>query len=318
MGKGEGKGKGKGGVDEDFQACCAGTCGVLVIIGILLFALSFACVGVLEWGLDFNKISRKLDTDYKDGGRYLIGLGHKFIKFPRHYQTVSFSDEFGSNGQPIVTRTKDGLAVTVIMAFQYQLIPEELYDMYTEFNLEYERNFIRISRDTLLEVVSSYQGSDFWTKRAQIGDEMIKQLRLTLASVHCKVKGVQVLRISLPDQYENAILATQVVVQEKKTAEKQQAVIEIESETLVLTNQVDIATNIINKTAYADAQLIELKAKSRAFANLKEAEKQNYAMIKNALGLNSEDVDGYRWYSEYQKSTEPRMLVGVDANALVA
>jgi len=93
-------------------------------------------------------------------------------------------------------------------SLQYQLIKEELPQLYRLLETDYDRVYERLARNSVLEVASSYTASAYWLDRVKIGDDMRKNLDTNFKKVHAKVMGFQLLKINLPDRYENEIVKT--------------------------------------------------------------------------------------------------------------
>ena len=118
------------------------------------------------------------------------------------------------------TRTKEGLDLSLHFSLQYELIKEELPQLYRLLETDYDRVFERLARNSVLEVASGYTANVYWTKRVEIGDKMKINLDKNFKSVHARVMGFQLLKINLPDGYENEIVKTQVMKQEELTFTK--------------------------------------------------------------------------------------------------
>jgi len=210
-----------------------------------LFAASFSRVGPLEYGLHFSNWNNKMvmndagTVDVYTGGRYFIGLGHTFITFPTNCVTLDFANEPMAKNQPLATRTKDGLPVTIEIALQYKLRPDALLQLYTELNIGYEAAFVRNARDALLEEAGDHLATEYWEHRKRIGELMLERLQSAPGlNEFAEITGVQILTVTLPSAYERSIMQTQVSVQEQKKAAFEQAVEQVNSETSQLVNTV--------------------------------------------------------------------------------
>lgn len=215
------------------------------MIAFCLFVASFSSVGPLEYGLHFSNWNNKMVTnddgtlDVYEGGRYFIGLGHTFITFPTNCVTIDFSNDPMAKNAPLVTRTKDGLPVTIEIALQYKLKPEALLQLYTELNIGYEAAFVRNARDALLEEAGDHLATEYWEHRKLIGSLMLERLSEAPGlEEFAEIRGVQLLTVILPSAYELSIMQTQVSVQEQKKAAFEQAVERVNSETSQLVNTV--------------------------------------------------------------------------------
>lgn len=69
-----------------------------VIVSTILVGVSFAAVEPLEYGIMYNTISKKIDTDnIYEGGLNWVGLFNKMITFPRTYVSIEYSDNNSAN-----------------------------------------------------------------------------------------------------------------------------------------------------------------------------------------------------------------------------
>jgi hypothetical protein len=82
--------------------------GAAFVSSIILFVTSWGVLEYTEIGLDYNAITRSIADETYHPGRYWLGIGHMFLKFPSTVQNVMFSDKRGSSGEPLRSRTKDG------------------------------------------------------------------------------------------------------------------------------------------------------------------------------------------------------------------
>ena len=62
------------------------------------------------------------------------------------------------------TRTNDGLAIKLYVAFQYQLTKESLAKLYIMYNVFYETIFIKIAREVLLAQAGIFQAAQYWVR----------------------------------------------------------------------------------------------------------------------------------------------------------
>ena len=61
-------------------------------LALILFAESFDTLTPLEYGLDFNSINKNIYLDkVYESGRYMLGVGHAFRRFPATLQQVEFA-----------------------------------------------------------------------------------------------------------------------------------------------------------------------------------------------------------------------------------
>lgn len=98
------------------QKACAICCGFTVLVAsCIMLALSFALLHPHEYGLVFNSVTQSIETEVKENGRYFLGLGRRFIKFPKKPQYVEFSDsaDGGVQNGPVAAWSNDGQEIEV-------------------------------------------------------------------------------------------------------------------------------------------------------------------------------------------------------------
>lgn len=271
-------------------------CGVFFFI--ILLIICWDTVEPTEWGIKYNSISKDINKEtIYEGGRYLVSPFTSFITFPRTMRSIEFSLRTGAQSGPLKTRTAEGLALELYVAFQYQLIPDELPDLYAMNNIDYEPTFVRIARDILLQVAGTYVASKYWTERTEIGDNMKKQLDNELKRAHARCKYLEILQVELPTTYEDSIVQTQVEVQNSKMKrfEQEAAIIRQEIDLLISETQQDI--KYIDAQGQADSYLLRQTATATATKNMINAEADQYSALKNALNLNQTMLNLFVFYN---------------------
>lgn len=267
-------------------------CGVFFLIIILMF--SWDTVEPTEWGLKYHSLSKNIDSEeVYESGRYFVFLFNSFVTFPRMLKTIEFSDRIEANSGALKTRTAEGLALELYISFQYQLIKEELPELYTLANIDYEATFVRIARDTILQVAGNFVAPKYWEERTIIGDEMKKQLDIELRKAHATCKHLQVMQVKLPSGYEDSIVQTQVEVQNSKMKKFEQEAAIIRQEIDILASKTDQEINYIQATAEANAYLLKQTAIAKATENTINAETAQYRLLKDMLDLNDTQLNSF-------------------------
>lgn len=160
-----------------------------------------------------NNINKSLTGDVLDGGLQWVGIAYGTIRYPSIIQSIEFSDIKTSRKAPrLKTRTKEGLEISISCAIQYKLNKDDLPMIYRLFEEDYETKYIRIARATILSGVSTWNSFDFWHKRVEVGDGILKELRKEFRKVGAYVVHFNMMKIDLPAAFNNAIIATQVMV----------------------------------------------------------------------------------------------------------
>lgn len=288
-----------------------GACCILI-----LMLMSIGTLLPLEYGLTVNCISRQVNAEsVYHGGRHLIGPWNSFIPFPSTVVTVTFVKGRSGNG-PLATRTKDGLSLTLQLAFQYKMEKDRLGDLYKLANLQYEPLFVRTAKEVLLRAAADYEASEYWQEREKIGIEMQDLLQKRLLSVYATCTGLQLLVIELPTEFEESIVQTQVQQQQVKTKMNVQQASRIEADTTVL--EAKYAQNVTVTRTGADALYDQETRIAAAVANQRMVEVEANVMdhIQGTLGLMPFQMVAYQQFAAYYTLQNASFIYGLD-NAML-
>ena len=78
--------------------------------------------------------------------------------------------------------------------------------MYRLLQNDYEAVFTRIARNAILKISGDFNAPDYWMKRKEIGDQMKQLLNTHMEEAQASTTGFMLLKIDLPDTYEDAIV----------------------------------------------------------------------------------------------------------------
>merc|ERR1712023_518505 len=118
---------------------CGICCCLSLIAIIVVLSISFHQLDQLDYGIDYNMISEKLEGEvYTKPGLYSLGPGHRFITYPRTIQTIKFS---AAEQDRLQTRTSDGLPVKLGISFQYRYDPARLMELYLRYQKKEQEVF---------------------------------------------------------------------------------------------------------------------------------------------------------------------------------
>lgn len=292
-------------------ALACGSCTLFVLL-----LMSLGALEPLQYGLTVNWVTRQVDqkTLYK-GGRHFIGPWNSFVAFPSTQVTVLFAEGDGGYG-PLVTRTKDGLSLTLQLAFQYQVDEQKLGELYSMANMQYEPLFVRNARDVLLKAAADYEAFQYWQEREKIGHEMKALLGQRLEGLYARCGGLQVLVIDLPQEFETSIVQTQVMEQMQKTKQNDQQARRIEADTTVL--KASYARNVTVTKNGADALYSQTIRIAEAEANQRLVEIEANAMqeVQKILGLSTEAMVLYQQFMAYASLNNASFVFGL-GNAML-
>lgn len=186
--------------------------GVAALVGVIIFFCCFDTLEYQELGLNFSWISQTVEDRAYTSGRYYLGLGNHFIKYPRMVTSVSFIDDANDanyRGPALQSRTLDGLNVRLEVSFQYRINALNLYDLFQTLGTDYEKTFVRMAIEQLTTSATKYNASFFFTNRTQISEEM-KETLSDHFGVHgfAEIPMFQLRSYHLPQEFEDAISET--------------------------------------------------------------------------------------------------------------
>lgn len=290
-------------------------CGIssAVIVIVLLVVLSYDTLEPTEYGLNYNRFTKNFDREtVYEGGRYLIGPWNKFIDFPAIQRTVEFSDSYSANSGPLRTRTQEGLALTLHVSFQYQLVKDGIPALYDLSNLQYEQTFVRIARDILLQEAGNYQAPEYWAKRAIIGNRMQVLLDIAFHEAHANCIGIQLLKINLPSAFEQSIVDTQVEVQKTQMKQLEQTAEIVRQNIKVMISETDQQIMVIDAGARAKATIIRENARAKIWEDTLSTESFVYNQVFVQLEFNMKQMNTYQYYQALMAQPNKVLLVNIE------
>lgn len=260
------------------QALCAVACVTLVAI-VVMILMSFDSLEYQEMGLNYSWLSDTVENRAYTSGRYYLGVGNHFIKFPRVVRSIFFVQSMdvkavqgmqgGSNaaqsaysGPPLQSRTRDGLNVRLEVSFQYKLDMLKLYELFSTLGPNYEHTLVRMAIEQITISATNHAAHFFFTNRSTIGLEMHNELQNHFKLyAFSEVPFFQLRTVHLPGEFEEALRQTQVKQQEIQIAKLEQKTNSVSYQTTVLQAEQEI--NVMMNQAEAEAAAI--KAANEAY-----------------------------------------------------
>lgn len=231
---------------------------------IVLIILSFDTLEYQEMGLNYSWISQSVEDKPYTSGRYYLGIGNHFIKFPQMVMNVYFLNDLSgkTQGPALKSRTRDGLNVDLEVSFQYRLEFKKLFDLYSTLGPHYEKTLVRMAIEQLTTAATMHNAHNFFNNRTTIGQEMHDRLKKHFSEhAFADVPFLQLRTVHLPPAFESAIQDTQLQQQDIQIASAEQSQNRVQYETRVL--QAEQAVKVMNNQAEAEAQAI--MAQNKAF-----------------------------------------------------
>lgn len=240
---------------------CAFCTAVGVIASAIMLIMSFSSLDPTQLGLNYSFFSASVEDKGYMNGRYMLGPGHSFIKFPGTVQTIQFSDESDSIGPALSSRTSDGLEVTLEVSFQYQLNVTSCYDVYEKFGTDYASVYTSMSMDIITSVATQFNATAFFNDRTTIGLAMEDELKSVFGKqAYSSIAYFQLRKVTLPKDFEDSIQDTEVKRQDIATASAEMLNQEVVMQTAVKVAEqsaigigIDANATALATLAYVDA-----------------------------------------------------------------
>lgn len=279
---------------------------------VVYFILAFDSVGYNQLALNQNMLTQEIEEKVYEKGFYHIGPLNRFIKFPKTVQPIEFYESYSLD-----SRTKDGLLIHIQLSFQYKLRKEELIQLYSTFELDYENYFISQSRTTLRDVASFYNAIEFFNNRTFIGDIMFQYLVQDIDEMYADVVYFQLREIDLPDEFEEALKQVQIAQQQYQIALYEQEAAIIRAQTQIIEAQAQANITVVLAEADAEAYLINMEAQAEALNITLTAERLAYYAMGQQLNLTSSELLALLWIMAIQEHDDSLLIIGADTPVLI-
>jgi len=276
---------------------------------------------VNEMGIKYNHNTLTIDEERTySNGRYFLGLGLGFIKFPSTLIAAEFD-----GGDNLTAWSAEGQEVYLEVGFYYRLDRSFLIDIYKRYDDQYNNRMLQIAKRVIKQVTIQYTAIQFFSDRTIIGERMNRDLRTSLADENMILELFALRSVDIPDAFEAKVQDKVVTLQTAKTASyrKDTAIARAANDV-----QEGYGYAVINRTlaeANARALLTVETAHAEGIKLLAAAEANAYQQLSSVLGLSSTSFLKYRWAQllsslESSSSSSPdrqaRVALGFDTVAL--
>jgi regulator of protease activity HflC (stomatin/prohibitin superfamily) len=279
-------------------AICAG----LLFLFVVVFGIGN--VEVTQFALCSSLITKKVETRAYSSGRYWIGPFAYFIKFPAVVKTVQFSDEklqtdlfIEEKGNPMLrSRTSEGLDLVIELSFQYQLIKEKLFELYTTMGAgsDFHDIYVRIAMDRITEIATEYTANEFFVDRNRIGARMEEVLRKEYEEhLFATIFSFQLRTVGLPQEFEKAIQLTEVKKQDVHKAEAEQNSTEVALETALMQAKRRIKVKAQSADAVAQSTMLANTADIEQYNVTQHLAADSYEGVLKSLDSKEGDLLSY-------------------------
>jgi len=268
----------------------------LLVIFTFLFGFSFDIVNPWEVGINFDTNTQTIDngTVYP-GGRYFVGVGHYFVRYPITFQLIEFSNTSSDAQNPtLLVNSNDGAQVLLDINLYYRMDETEAINVFLYYQTNLETLVTLESQDVIKRVCSQFNVSQFFADRVNIAYALQQELTNQIYSkFYCWIPLVQIGEIGLPDVVDQSVVDLVVASQNTQTAELNRQIVLIQQNTSVFQNEYTANQSVIINQANSIGTTLSLIAQANGTAILKEAEAISWGNFSSLLGFNSTQLVTY-------------------------
>jgi len=290
---------------------------IVILTGAILFGVSFDTLEPTQVGIKYNNNLVEIQTDkVYDNGRYYLGVGLKFIKFPVDLQDLEFR-----GSEAVTAWSKEGQLLNLDVSMYYRLRRQDIIKLYRRYETGYPFRLKLIALESIKEVSTHYEATDFFNQRPQISEDMRASIAAKFDADFTDVELFNLRAIGLPNGFDNKIVDKVVQAQQYQTAVNNLAIVQVQASNNVIRGNGDALINETLASANASASLVTENAIATALAHLRDVEAQSYSLLQIALNLTGADLLRYRWAQIIDKlqgktDTAFSYIIGFDAPTL--
>lgn len=291
--------------------CGAGCCAVLYLASIIMVACSFDTLEPLDAGIEYNTATKGINADQVyTSGRYFLGLGKAFLRFPRNYLNIEFSNSASADEPPLVMERTQ---VTVECSLQYTLSLDNLTTIYANNALNYHDKMVKEATNAIKNVASDWEAQKFYQDRRAAAAEMMAAARAALATQNGELRDFQLRKVTLKAQNEADVIRKMVTAEAQRTARNDQLRNEITAQTTVIAGEQDRLIAIFQANKTREANIITQQADATAKAVELNGQSSAFAVLKNGLGFSQPELLKYLWLQQLRTlDASTKLVVGFE------
>eukprot|EP00003_Mantamonas_plastica_P033327 TRINITY_DN946_c1_g1_i2.p1 TRINITY_DN946_c1_g1~~TRINITY_DN946_c1_g1_i2.p1 ORF type:complete len:321 (-),score=104.64 TRINITY_DN946_c1_g1_i2:120-1082(-) len=311
-------------IDDNEEAFAGGLlccCCCIVIPSVIMFAVSFDTLTPTQVGIDFNGNTKTIDTNmvYKNG-RYFLGLGHYFIKFPTTLKTLEFSSAKDANAGALAAFSNDGQNINLEVSFQYRVMTsgKQVIDIYKAMETNYEQQYVKEAQSSLKNVATRFTTVEFFSKRVEITQAMLSEVNSKLNPKWSTVELLQLRNVDIPDDFEDKIIDKVVANQDRRTKDEEQLVTQVRAATKVIESEADARITGIIAEANSKGFTRNQQAIADGFRAVLDAEGNSFKQLASTLNFTTDHLLTYLWSQQIKTAKEQtKLIVGFDGKGTI-
>lgn len=272
----------------------------MVTVGalVLLIVSGFSSVDPTQMAISYNWMRSTVSPDViMEPGLHFVGFWNTLVKYPKTIQTINYDNR---HRDLLDGRTQDGLPLVLGLSFQYQLLPDELYNLY----MQYERNYgdyIKMYKlmgiHILTEMATNYTAYQFFNDKQRIALEMMLTMNEYFKKyLHATVESLQINEDDLPGPFTDMILMAATMKQNISKTQKTLGAKIVQMQTRVKIAEAQANVTVQHAVGQSSAIIQNGEADAAVIESYVQSELDSYSQIKDTLGLKGDDLLKYIWY----------------------
>lgn len=262
-------------------------CSIFWLLLIILLPMSFSTLDYHSMGFVHRRTTGTVDrTKVYTTGHYMLGPDYGFTIFPASVQNVDVTDVSAwteSDSSVDGTTANAGTSVTMDVSYQYQLIPEELSQLFEKRNTVFRPFIENLAMAAIKDTATNFSADAFLRDRQKIEETMVSEIDKVLKQAHTTIRGFQMRRVTFPPTYTNRKLdaATQVLKNGAEGYRKQAAMKRQDATTQV--KLVENQASFVKSDAQASSRFHTDQAKVQADDLKERTRSDGLKMVREAL-----------------------------------
>lgn len=280
------------------------------ILAVVLFAIAFDRLEPTEIGIKYDGIKLQIDREHGayNNGRYYLGIGTSFIRFPSHLVEAEFTGY-----SALRAWSKEGQLIVVDLGFFYRLDRDKIVDIYERYDQDYHQRMVQIATRSIKQVTIQYEATNFFEDRLEIGQHMSRELRARMAEEDMIMELFALRAVDIPDMFEAKVVSKVVKLQEKKTAlHRKDTASERANIAVEEGNGQALVDERVSKATAQATRIVET-AKANGLQSIAEEEATSFSQLASALDMTPAEFQKFRWSQLLSTIDSPdrEMSVGI-------
>jgi len=277
-----------------FSCCCAVGC----LLFLILFPLGWSVLEPTEYGIEMNTVSKTANYDRTYGaGRYFLGVGNEFLRFPSTLQVIDFSPDSQDGAAKLTAGTADGQFIEIEVSIYYRIIKDNVISLYRFAGLDYQSQLIARAQDALKNTAIKFSTLEYFTRREDIADKMLSNVAIAMDKMNVTCELLQLRNIGLPNKLEAALIQKVVKQQEKNTADATEIVELVRAKTEFDVAEGEAEITRIKGEANAAANLVREVARAEGTRIITQVQKSSLNLLRDSLNFTNVDLLQYLYYT---------------------